>query len=322
MRVAVTGANGFIGTALLAHMATNKPWDLLALARRPPESGTAGVAYQAVGDMSQPNCWPDSVKGVSALVHTAAKAHRKLGGDPSALAELRQVNVVATLELARIAAESGVRRFVFLSSIKVNGESTQPGKPIMTGDEAAPQDDYAASKWDAEIGLRSIAAASGMELVIVRPPLVYGPGVGANFLRLLHWVGRGIPLPLASVRNKRSLIFLGNLVDALWHCLEQEAAIGRTFFVSDSETFSTPELIETLASAMGNAPGLWSCPPSWLGLGANLLGLGPEMDRLTQSLEVDSSSIRATLGWTPPYSASSGIAQTVEWYRQAHMRET
>ncbi len=318
-RVLLTGANGFIGRALREALIQHN-WqvrEVMRSARGLSESHSDVV----VKTLHPSTDWRPALEGCSAVIHLAALVHVRPERTVDSSENFRLINTAATLTLAQQAAELGIKRFLFTSSAKVTGESSG-SRPFREDDPPHPEDAYAISKWEAEVGLRRIAQETGLRVTIVRPPLVYGPGVGANFLRLLRWVSRGIPLPLASVKNRRSLVFLGNLADALLNCLQQEAASGKTFFVSDIETFSTPELIEALATAMGRAPGLWSCPPSWLGIGANLLGLGPEMARLTQSLEVDSSSIRTALGWKPPYSASSGLARTVEWFRQAHPSET
>ena len=228
------------------------------------------------------------------------------------LVEFRRVNVDGTLNLGRQAAAAGVRRFVFVSSIKVNGEDTPSGRRFSNGDAPTPQDPYGISKMEAEQGLRQIAADTGMEVVIVRPPLVYGPGVKANFAALMRAVQRGIPLPLTSVtHNRRSFVALDNLVDLLITCIDHPAAANQTFLVSDGEDLSTADLLRRLGSAMEKPARLFPVPPSLLQLGANLLGKGDMAQRLLGNLQVDISHTRQTLGWTPPVSVDEGLRRAV-----------
>ncbi|MDH5625485.1 MAG: NAD-dependent epimerase/dehydratase family protein, partial [Nitrospira sp.] len=206
----------------------------------------------------------------------------------------------------------GVRRFVYLSSIKVNGERS--ARPFTEQDLPNPQDPYGISKWEAEEALATVSSQIGLEIVVVRSPLVYGPGVGGNVLQLLNIIRRGIPLPLASAHNRRSLIYLGNLVDALACCVKDVRATGQTYLVSDGEDLSTPELIRRLAKALGLPPRLWPVPLSVLRWSGRLAGKGPMIDRLLGSLQVDSSRIRRELDWWPPYSVDQGLAETAAWY--------
>ena len=231
------------------------------------------------------------------------------------LAAFLAVNCAGTLELAKAAQRAGVRRFVFVSSIKVNGESTN-GLPFTVNDTPQPQDAYGTTKREAEDVLRQIGADTSMEIVILRPPLVYGPGVKGNFLRLLQAIARGMPLPLASIHNRRSLVYIGNLVDAIITCMDAPAAAGKTFLVSDGEDVSTPALIRKLAAALGRSPRLLPCPPALLHFGAALLGKRAAMMRLTGSLTVDASALRQELGWQPRYSLDQGLTATAQWYHQ------
>jgi len=226
--------------------------------------------------------------------------------DPLAL--YRATNTEATLNLARQAAKAGVKRFVFISTIKVNGEGRVAA--YRETDAPTPEDAYAISKWEAEQGLQRIARETGLEVVILRPPLVYGPGVKANFLRLMRTVERGWPLPLGAIHNQRSLLYLGNLVDAIRVCVEHPAAAGQTFLLDDGEPVSTPELIRAVARAMGRPAHLLAVPVSVLELAGALLGKRAAVARLTGSLYVDSSAIRSRLGWRPPYSMEAGLAAT------------
>jgi len=225
------------------------------------------------------------------------------------------VNVKATERLARMAAASGVKRFIFMSSIKVNGERTFD-RSFTDADSPRPEDAYGISKWEAEQALARIAKETGLELVVLRAPLVYGPGVKGNFLRLMRLIARGAPLPFASVANRRSLVYVGNLVDAISACIEVPAAAGNTYLVSDGEDVSTPELIRALAAALGVPLRLFPLPPAVLKISGALVGKRGAIDRLTQSLQVDSSRIRAGLGWRPRFTLTEGIEQTARWYRE------
>ena len=258
-------------------------------------------------DITPTTSWADALRDCRSVVHLAALAHVPLGRMDDALAACRAINTVATLNLARQAAGVGVRRFVFISSIKVNGESTQPGRPFTAADPPAPQDAYAISKMEAEIGLRKIADETGMEVVIVRPPLVYGPGVKGNFAELMRWVARGIPLPLAGIDNLRSLVALDNLVDLLLRCVEHPGAANQTFLVSDGEDLSTTDLLRRLAAAMGRPSRLFPLPQSWLRGAAALIGRGDAAARLCDSLQVDMTATREALGWTPPVGVDEGL---------------
>jgi len=262
-----------------------------------------------VGDLGPATDWWQALAGCDAVVHLAARVHmmREDAVDPMAL--FRAINAEATLNLARQAAQAGVKRFVFVSTIKVSGEGRD--EPYRETDVPAPEDAYAISKWEAEQGLRRIAQETGLEVVILRPPLVYGPGVKANFLRLMQMVARGWPLPLGAIRNRRSVLYLGNFVDAIRACVEHPAAAGQTFLLDDGEAVSTPDLIRALATAMGRPARLVPVPVGVLQLAGALMGKRAAVARLTGSLFVDSSAIRSRLGWTPPFSMEAGLAATV-----------
>lgn len=305
MKVLVTGANGFVGRALVAGLEAD------------------GVAVEAatrqhVGDIGAATDWTAALSGCSTVVHLAARVHVMHDAVSDPLLAFREVNAAGTLNLARQAASENVWRFVYLSSIKVNGEGRE--EPYRESDNTAPQDLYAISKWEAEQGLRQIERETGMEVVILRPPLVYGPGVKANFLRLLRAVDKGWPLPLGAVENRRSLLYLGNLVDAIQLCLVHPAAAGQTYLLSDGEDVSSPELFRLLARAMGRPSRLLPVPPTWLRLAGWLLGRRAEVDRLLGSLVVDSSLIRQELGWSPPFQLDAGLTETVRHYLQSRMQ--
>lgn len=304
MKVLVTGATGFVGTALLAKLA------VFGYETVPAVRCESGLLHEvAVGNVDASTDWRAALSGCDAVVHLAARVHVMDESSKNPLALYRETNTDATLNLARQSAASGVKRFVFISTIKVNGEGRDA--PYRETDVAEPEDAYAVSKWEAEQGLRRIAQETGLEIVILRPPLVYGPGVKANFLRLLRMVERGWPLPLGAIRNRRSLLYLGNFVDAIRVCTEHPAAVGQTFLLDDGEPVSTPELIRAVARATGRPPRLLAVPIGLLEFAGALLGKRAAVARLTGSLFVDSSAIRSCLGWTPPFSMEAGLAATV-----------
>lgn len=308
----ITGATGFVGQALIA--ALHGQTGIVKRALRQAVAG-ATINDTIVGDIGPHTDWQRTLQDTGCVVHLAARTHVLDDRSADPLAAYRRINVLGTSTLARQAAAAGVRRFVFLSSVKVNGESTAV-QPFTENDEPRPLDAYGISKREAEDVLRRIGAETGMETVILRPPLVYGPGVKGNFLRLLRLIERGIPLPLASVNNRRSLIGVANLADAIVSCINAPAAAGKTYLVSDGEDISTPALITKIAGAMGRSPHLLPCPVTLLNFGATLLGKQAAAMRLTGSLQVDSSRIRNDLGWQPRYSLDQGLNATVQWYHQ------
>jgi nucleoside-diphosphate-sugar epimerase len=305
--ILVTGASGFIGQALCA--AASAGHRVRRAVRRPAGDDPTAVT---VGELAPETDWRRALEGVQCVVHLAARTHvlRETARDP--LAEYRRVNVAGTVRLAEQAAQAGVRRLVFMSSVKVNGDSTQ--RPFTERDEPRPEDGYGFSKRDAERALGRFAGTAGMEVVILRPPLVYGPGVKGNFLRLLDGVARRVPLPLASIRNRRSLIYVGNLVDAVLAAIAAPRAAGGTYLLSDGEDVSTPELVREMARALGVAPRLLPCPSSWLRLAGAVTGRRAAVARLTGSLQVDSTAARRDLQWRPRYTLAQGLAETARWY--------
>ena len=303
-RVFVTGASGFVGHALCEHLAASGHV-VFPVVRR--ESGL--LNEMVIGDIGPSTDWCMTHTDSDVVVHLVARVHVMDDTAQNPLALYRATNTKATLNLARQAARVGVKRFVFISTIKVNGEGCDT--PYRETDTAAPEDAYAISKWEAEQGLWQIAAETGLEVVILRPPLVYGPGVKANFLRLMQTVRKGWPLPFGAIHNRRSLLYLGNFVDAIRLCVEHPAAAGQTFLLDDGEPVSTPELIRAVARAMGRPARLLAVPVGLLELAGALLGKRAAVARLTGSLYVDSSFIRSHLGWVPPYSMAAGLAETV-----------
>lgn len=309
--ILVTGGSGFVGSALLKQL-LNDGCELRASARTSRSTELKGVQYHLIRDMTASTDWYTALNGVQSVVHCAARVHVMQDDVTDPLQAYREVNVNGTLNLASQAAQTGVRRFVFVSSIKVNGEATLPGKPFTADDLPSPLDPYGVSKLEAEQGLREIEEQTGMEVVIVRPPLVYGPGVKANFAAMMDWLARGIPLPLGAINNARSMVALGNLVDLLVTCLKHPAAAGDTFLVSDGVDVSTTELLRRTAHAMGKNARLLPVSALVLKGGATLLGRRALAQRLCGSLQVDVAKTRRLLGWTPPLTLDEGLRMAVE----------
>ena len=350
MKVLITGANGFIGHTLCNKM-LEEEWHVRGSVRSEKclTSLPVGIEAVQVESIGPDTDWSDALAGVNTVVHLAAKVHMVNDTVANPLDAFRLVNMDGTERLAKMAAKAGVKRFIYISSVKVNGESTgnksrDQGKNRYqvwgcsgqgTGkreelevrgqedelrevfsekDVPDPRDPYAVSKWVAEQVLNDIGENGGLEIVILRPPLVYGPDVKTNFLRLLKLVERGIPLPLVNNNNRRSLIYLGNLVDAIVACIVHPKAAGQTYLVSDGEDVSTPELIRKIAVALGCPARLFPFPLSLMHLAGKLSGKSAEVDRLVGSLCVDSSKIAHELDWRPPFTMEQGLRETTKWY--------
>lgn len=310
----LTGATGFVGSALARRLVRNSRFDVIAAVRREAREVPDGVGTCRVRDLLPSTDWAHALIGVNVVVHAAARVHATSDTAPDQLAEFRKVNVEGTLRLARQAAVAGVGRFVFVSSIKVNGEATIPDHPFRADDPPAPLDAYGVSKMEAEQGLRGLAGQTSMEVAIVRPPLVYGPGVKANFRALMQWLRRGVPLPLGSIHNRRSLVALDNLVDLLAICADHPAAANQTFLVSDNEDLSTTELVRRLGHALGKPARLIRVPAALLEMGAGLVRKPEIAQRLCGWLQVDISSTRNLLGWAPPVTVDEGLKMAAEGF--------
>jgi nucleoside-diphosphate-sugar epimerase len=315
-RVLVTGANGFIGSALVTALLKASA-NVRGTVRESSAAAPSGVNLVSVGDLTSHTDWRAALRDVDAVVHTAARVH--LVGDRAAnpLANYRKTNVDSTLNLARQAVASGVRRFVFLSSIKVNGESTPPGRPFDADDPPMPLDHYAVSKHEAEAGLQQLARETGIQVVIIRPVLVYGPGVKANFLSMMTWIESGFPLPFGAIHNARSLVALGNLIDLITTCLYHPKAQNQTFLVSDGEDLSTPELLRRTGAAMGRPARLMPVPEIVLRSTATHFGKAEMCQRLCGSLQVDIGKTQRLLGWRPVISVDQALKEMARYFLDA-----
>ncbi len=308
--VLVTGATGLVGSALCAALERSGISYRRALRH---SGGSESGDSVPVGEVGSNTDWRAALHGISSVIHLAARTHvmREPTTDP--LVAYRQVNVAGTQRLAEAAAGQGIKRFIFMSSIKVIGERTRV-LPFRESDEPRPEDAYGVTKLEAEEQLRHIAAGTGMTVTVIRPPLVYGPWVKGNFLALMRAVHKGVPLPLASIKNARSLVYVENLVSAIINCLQDARAADKTFLVSDGEDVSTPQLIRQLAAALAVRPRLYRFPPLLLRAAAGVVGRRAQVTRLIESLQVDSTHIRRVLGWKPPFSVEQGLAETARWY--------
>ena len=309
----VTGATGFIGRVLCKSL-MEKGWLVRGTARNPagavpmPE----GIEIEQIEGIGPNTDWSKALKDADTVVHLAARVHVPREGPGNSLAAFRLINTMGTDRLARAAAASGVKRFVFVSTVKVNGEGRET--PYTEKDEPGPEDPYGISKWEAEQALQEIADTTPLEVVILRPPLVYGPQVKANFLSLLKWVRRGVPLPLGGVKNRRSLIFVGNLVEAILTCMTQPGAANQTYLVKDGEDVSTPELIRRVAKALEVRARLFPVPPALLRMAGGLAGKSAAVERVAGSLTVGDSKICRELGWKPGYTMDQGLRETAGWF--------
>lgn len=316
--VLVTGGSGFVGKSLLKALSAESRYSLVTAVRGQLPPSLSAVRSVVVGNLDADTNWRDALKGISIVVHLAARVHVMHESDGDPLSAFRKVNVHGTMNLARMAASAGVKRFIFISTIKVNGEQSRQGKPYTADDVPSPADPYGVSKLEAEQGLRDLADRTGMEVVIIRPALIYGPGVKANFLNMMRWLHRGVPLPFGGLHNRRSLLALENLIDLIITCLEHRAAANQIFLASDGEDVSTSDLLRRLALALGK-PARLLAVPSWLIQGVFiLLGRRNVSHRLFGSLQVDICKNQKLLGWTPPVSLDQGLRLAAQHFLESH----
>jgi len=318
-RVLVTGAAGFVGRALCTSLC-EAGHEVVATTRAAVKPWVSGLEVYPVHDIGPDTDWSGALAGVNAVVHLAARVHVMEAHQVQTLTAYRHVNALGTRRLAEAAAANDVGRVVFLSTVKVNGETSGSGS-FRESDQPAPRGDYAISKWEGEQALVEVAERTGLETVVLRPPLVYGPGVKGNFLRLLELCRRAPPLPLGAVLNRRSLLFLGNLVGAVMACLTRPEAAGQTYLVRDGEDVSMVELIRHVGAALDRPARLFPVPGLLLHLAGHLTGRSGTVGRLLDSLAVDDEKIRTQLDWTPPFTMAQGLADTVSWFASRHARD-
>mgnify|MGYP005990122695 CR=1 FL=1 len=322
MRILITGATGFIGSSLVLYL-SSKGYSLIIASRKVSDIMLPNIMQVMIGEITSETDWAEVFKdkNIDVVIHLAARVHVMQETTTEPLEEFRQTNTAGTLSLARQAATAGVSRFILLSSIKVNGERTTADKPFTADDTRIPTDPYGISKYEAEQGLRELAVQTGMEVVIIRPPLVYGPGVKANFLSMMRWLHKGIPLPLGAIHNQRSLVALDNLVDLITTCIDHPAAANQAFLVSDGEDLSTSALLQRLGHGLGKPACLLPIPQNFLTSSLNLLGKGEIAQRLCGSLQIDMSKTRELLTWVPPVTVDEALYKTAQAYLASKRRE-
>jgi nucleoside-diphosphate-sugar epimerase len=313
-KILITGATGFVGRALFKNLKFKKKYLAHLTTRTNQEELFEGGKAFNIGEIDSNTNWMDALDGVDCIVHCAARTHMMENKQSDSLYAYRRINVDGTRNLAKQAAGIGIKRFIFLSSIKVNGEGTIALKSFKYNDISQPEDAYGISKWEAEQALLEISKQTGLEVVIIRPPLVYGEGVKGNFLRLLDLVYKQMPLPFAKINNLRSFIGLDNLIDLIICCIDHPKAAGKNFLVSDGEDLSTPDLIMKLSKLMDKSPRLFQFPQLIIQLTARLVGKSSEVKRLLESLRIDNSYTREILGWSPVLSLDESLKKTVRWY--------
>jgi len=311
-KIFLTGATGFIGGSVAKALANQAVVEVVAAVRSYSKALPTSVKQVQAGGLSENTDYTEALQSVDIVIHCAARVHVMKDHASDPLAEFRKVNVEGTLNLAKQAAEAGVKRFIFISSIKVNGESTSAEQPFTPDDRVATGDPYGLSKWEAEQGLFELAKETNMEVVVVRPPLIYGIGVKGNFQKMVMWVEKGVPLPLGAVHNQRSLVALDNLVNFIITCTTHTKAANEVFLISDGEDVSTTELLQKVAKAMGKKAMLISVPVGLMSFIAKLLGKEDVSNRLFGSLQVDSSKAKELLGWHPVISMDKQLKKIVK----------
>ncbi|MDP1522633.1 MAG: SDR family oxidoreductase [Methylotenera sp.] len=312
-KILVTGASGFVGKSLCAEL-LSQGYSVLA-AVRSSSSVVKNAEMVTIGEIDGDADWTDALKGVDVVIHLAARVHVMKDTALEPLTEFRKVNVEGTLNLALQAAEAGVKRFIFISSIGVNGNATDLERSFTADDTPHPHDPYSVSKYEAELGLQKIAKETGLEVVIIRPPLIYGYDAPGNFKKLINALVKRLPLPLGAIHNKRSFVYVGNLVDLIIRCINHPAAANQVFLVSDGHDLSTTELLRGCAVALGVKARLLPVPKSLIEVGAALLGKRNVAQRLCGNLQLDITKARTLLGWTPPYTIGQGLRATAERFR-------
>ena len=315
MTVLITGASGFVGKSLACKLSTmTRPYRCAV--RDTAVSSDSETKRVSVGDINATTDWQLALNNIKVVIHLAARAHIMCDSSTDPLTEYKKINTDGALNLARQAAKAGVKRFIFISTIKVNGETSSGSSAFTEKSKPFPRDPYAISKWDAETGLQRIADETGMQLVIIRPPLVYGPGVKANFFKLMKLADSIMPLPFGAINNNRSMIYIGNLVDFIIHCIDHPAAANQTFLISDNNDLSLAMLIRLLRISLERPVRLLSFPSCLFRVAAILTGKTDAVDKLIGDLQIDSAKAKNLLGWTPPYSVEQGIQATVTAYSQ------
>jgi UDP-4-keto-D-QuiNAc 4-reductase len=312
-RILVTGANGFVGRQLCRSL-SQKGFLVTAAVRQTAIAPAEEVRYISMGDIGPNTDWTEALRGVHLVVHLAGRAHIRRDSSANPMAEYERVNTSGTIRLAQMAGAANVRRFLFLSSVKVNGEETHD-QPFAETDRPAPLDFYAVSKWQAEEGLLRLHRQGELSVVIIRPPLVYGPGVKANFLQLIRLVDCGFPLPLGKIQNKRSLVGLRNLAEFILVCLQNPSAAGEIFLVSDQEDLSTADLVQRIGGFLGRTTYLLPIPYQFLSIIARITGKEDALKKLCHSLQVNVEKSHKVLHWRPPFSVNEELEQTIKWYK-------
>jgi len=318
-KVLITGGTGFVGSQLVRTLSHENEFLPIVGVRKIDKSLPSTETILEIGDISADTALEGKLSDIDTIIHLAARVHVMQDQSNDPLHEFRKVNTEGTLRLARHAATEGVKRFVFLSSIKVNGEMSSLNKPFTPEDKFIPVDPYGLSKYEAEKGLREIADSTGLEVVIIRPPLVYGPGVKANFLNMIKLLSKGIPLPLGAIKNCRSLVSIHNLVDLIIVCMEHPLAVNQTFLVSDDEDLSTTSLLQRLGSSLGKPARLLPVPQKLFVIALGFIGKSNVAQRLCGSLQVDISKTKNVLGWAPPVSVDQAFDLTAQHFLKSKL---